>query len=137
MRKIYLLSNREKSTERPDLFSLKNEWIEEAKGIEANLRYTKKLKGDEFMDVWMNSPAVKRYRELLRMIWAFRAEKFVVEEVTCCDHEDCEVTENFFRVTIHTKNGDWEKFPLCDIHAKQYGEMWTSPGYSTFTVEKM
>jgi hypothetical protein len=136
MRTIYVLSDGTKSKTRPEIFSQRNEWISEAKGIVANLKHTKKLKGNDLLEVWLNDPAVKRYRELLSLIWNFRSEKYIVEEITCCDHDKCEVTEDFYRVTVHTKSGDWDNTGvLCAKHASDYAKMWTSEGYSTATIK--
>lgn len=133
---LYILSDGTKTKDRPYYFSERDEMVDEAKEIAKSLKWTKKLKGDDFFDVWLNNEDVKKYRQLLKKIWNFAQDLYIVEEKECCEKDGCLNTENLViceRLPKFYRNPIPDRFIYCESCANDAMEFW-SGGSGKFEV---
>ena len=69
-----------------EIYTKRDSLKQEYKKIEANLKWTKKLSGNEFVDTWLNDPQVIKARALLRDIWQTGEDEGsqIVKEIPEC-----------------------------------------------------
>jgi hypothetical protein len=128
MSTLYTLSDGTITKSRPYLYDKRDKLIEQAKIIENNLKYTKRLKGKDFINVWLNDLGVIEYRRLLRQIWGFQQEIFIVSEKTCCEESECNETEGLVKVEYTSNWKGSSGFIFTDVFCpkclKEKQEFW-------------
>ena len=132
---LYTLSDGSKTKNFPYFFTDRETLINRAKEIEKKLKFSKKIKGDDFIDVWINNPDVKEYRQLLREIWGFTAKIYVTEIKQCCQKSECLNTEDLVKVAKYCKVIKYTFYDtFCSDCAKKEIEFWGMDGWYEITV---
>lgn len=125
---LYILSDGTKTKNCPYFFSERDAMVDEAKQIAKKLKYTKKLSDEDLIYEWLNNEDVKKYRELLRKIWGFAQDLYIVEENQCCEKDECINTENlviFERyATFYQSSYGPDRFLYCKNCADKEMEFW-------------
>lgn len=127
---LFELSDGRVMDSKPFFFEKLDQWKQEAKAIEKRLKYTKKLPENEVKELWLNDPDVKRYRELLRLIWGYETDVFIVSEKNKCDK--CNQTDGLLFVEKHCIGFDTNFYdhlylcPVCLEHERIFWDDWNT-----------
>ncbi len=102
MNRLYIYSDGTVSREPFNPFEAREDLKREVREIENRLRIPHKKcnRPDEkyLEEMYLNDPDVIKYRELMRKIWSFQAERELVKILPCCDYPECKRTELLYKV---------------------------------------
>lgn len=115
MSTIYVLSDGTQKNYKPLLFGEREKLKGIAEGIAVNLKWTKKLNKEDFIDAWLNDESVIEYRKLLKEIWNFTAPTIIKEYGVCdiCESLEFKTYSKQFVIPSQNYEGSITHHDLC------------------------
>lgn len=127
---LYILSDGSEDDSYPMLLRTRDSKINEAKKIASTLNWTKKLSNEDFIDVYQNNKDVIHYRQLLREIWDFKVEKYIVKKIDVC--WSCKERNNLYQIDFISSGGFEHSYLLCSNCIDVYLDLYeVKPGQYT------